>query len=219
MPANLKFSRSALAAASLLALVAAPAFAADAIESIPEPAAPMEEAPIASWSGPYAGIQLGYGFSGEAREPGNKIGTDGFVGSAFGGYNAELGNGFVAGVEGDIGYSGVKGDNAGTSSKSGVEGSARARLGYAVTPNILPYVTAGGAAQSVKITEGGVADRNTALGYTAGAGVDFKLSENVFARGEYRYTDLGSKEFTTGSGSRDVDLKDNRVQFGVGMKF
>lgn len=219
MSATLKFSRSALAAASLLALMAAPALAADAIESIPEPAAPMEEPPLASWGGPYAGIQLGYGFSGEAREPGNKIGTDGFLGSAFAGYNAELGNGVVAGVEGDVGYSGVKGSNAGTTSKTGVEGSVRARLGYAVTPDIMPYITAGGAAQSVKISEGGESDRNTGLGYTAGAGVDFKLSEQVFARGEYRYTDLGSKEFSTGSGTRDVDLKDSRVQFGIGMKF
>jgi outer membrane immunogenic protein len=219
MSVHTLFTRSAIAAVSLLALAAGPALAADAIESIPEPAAPMEEPPLATWSGPYAGIQLGYGFAGEANEPGNSIDTDGFVGGAFAGYNAELGNGIVAGIEGDVNYSGIEGDNAGTSVKSGVDGSLRGRLGYAVSPNILPYVTAGGAAQSLKVTEGGVKDSNTMLGWTAGAGVDVKVTDNVFVRGEYRYTDFGSETFTTGGGTRDVDSSDNRVQFGIGMKF
>lgn len=219
MSFTIKFNRSALAAVSLLTLVAAPALAADVIESVPEPAAPMEEPPLATWTGPYAGIQLGYGFAGEANEPGNKIDTDGFTGGGFAGYNAELGNGVVAGIEGDVNYSNVKGDNAGTAVKSSVDGSLRARLGYAVSPNILPYVTGGGAAQSLKVTEGGASDRNTMLGWTAGAGVDVKVSENVFVRGEYRYTDFQDQAFTTGSGTRDVGSSDNRIQFGIGMKF
>ena len=219
MSANLKFARP-LALASVIALVgAAPVFAADAIETVPEPAAPMEYAPVATWTGGYAGVQLGYGFSGEAQEPGNDIDIDGVVGGAFGGYQAELGNGLVAGVEGDLNYSGVKGSNAGTEAKSGVDGSLRARLGYAVSPDILPYVTAGGAAQRLKVTEGGVSDSNTMLGWTAGAGVDVKVTENVFVRGEYRYTDFGSDDFTTGSGTREVSSHDNRVGLGVGFKF
>lgn len=220
MSVNTKFTRpAALAAAAILTFAAGSAFAADAIESIPEPVAPVETAPVSSWAGPYAGAYLGYGFAGKAKEPGNRIDTDGFVGGGFAGYNAEVGNGFVAGVEGDVGYNDVKGSNAGTEVKGGVEGSLRARLGYAVTPDILPYVTGGGAARSTKVTEGGVSDRDTALGWTAGAGVDVKMTENVFLRGEYRYTDLQDKSFTTGSGTRDVGTSDNRVQFGVGMKF
>ncbi len=219
MSANLKFSRSALAAASLLALVAAPAFAADVVETVPEPAVPMEEAPLASWGGPYAGIYGNYAFSGEAKAPGNKIGTDGFGGGAFAGYNYEVGNGVVAGVEGDVGYHDTHGTNAGTKIDGGMGGSLRARLGYAITPEILPYVTGGGAAQNVKLTDAGGSDKNTHLGWTAGGGVDFKVTENIFARGEYRYTDLGSKTYTTGLGSRDVSAQDNRVTFGIGMKF
>ncbi|MGC4025301.1 MAG: porin family protein [Mesorhizobium sp.] len=219
MSANLKFARP-LALASVIALLgAAPVFAADAIEQAPEPAVPMEQPPLATWTGPYAGVQLGYGFSGRVKEPGNTVDTDGFVGGAFAGYQSDLGNGVVAGVEGDVGYSNIKGDNAGTTAKSGVDGSLRARLGYAVTPDILPYITGGGAAQSLKVTEGGASDRNTMLGWTAGAGVDVKVTENMFVRGEYRYTDFGSEDFTTGSGTRSVDSKDNRVSLGVGFKF
>lgn len=221
MSFNLKFG-SALAAASLLALASAPAFAADAIETVPEPAAPMEEAPVIStWGGGYAGVYGNYSFSGRADDEAfnNKIDTDGFGGGAFAGYNHEFGNGLVGGVEGDVGYHDIHGANAGTAVDGGVGGSLRARLGYAITPEIMPYATAGGAAQSVKVTEAGVSDRNTHLGWTAGAGVDFKVTENVFARGEYRYTDLGNKNYTTGSASGDVDLNDNRVTFGIGMKF
>ena len=36
------------------------------------------------------------------------------------------------------------------------------------------------------------------LGWTAGVGTDIKLTDNVFGRVEYRYTDFGSKNFTTG---------------------
>ena len=57
------------------------------------------------------------------------------------------------------------------------------------------------------------------VGWTAGAGVDVKVTDNVFVRGEYRYTDFGKESFTTGSGTRDIDASDNRVQFGIGMKF
>lgn len=217
MSANLKFARP-LALAGLLAVAAMPAFAADAIESIPEPVAPIDE-PIATWTGGYVGLYAGYGFAGSADEPGNDIGTDGFLGGAFAGYNYDLGNGVVLGGEGDIGYSGVEGDNAGTETKSGVEGSLRARLGYAVSPDILPYVTAGGAAKSMEVTEGGVSDSNTMLGWTAGAGVDVKATENIFVRGEYRYTDFGKEDFTTGGGTREVDSTDHRVSLGVGFKF
>lgn len=217
MSANLKFARP-LALAGLLAVAAMPAFAADAIESIPEPVAPIDE-PIATWTGGYVGLYAGYGFAGSADEPGNDIGTDGVLGGAFAGYNYDLGNGVVLGGEGDIGYSGVEGDNAGTETKSGVEGSLRARLGYAVSPDILPYVTAGGAAKNMEVSEGGVSDSNTMLGWTAGAGVDVKATENIFVRGEYRYTDFGKEDFTTGGGTREVDSTDHRVSLGVGFKF
>lgn len=220
MTTKLKFARPAAAALGILAFAAsAPAFAADVVMEEPPAPAPIAELPVASWAGPYAGVNLGYGFSGRAREPGNSISTDGFLGGAFVGYNYQMDNNLVLGAEGDLGYSGVKGNNAGTEAKAGVEGSIRARLGYAISPDILLYGTAGGAAQSLKVTEGGVSDRNTMLGWTAGAGTDIKFTDNVFGRVEYRYSDFGKESFTTGGGTRDVDSRDHRINFGVGMKF
>ncbi|MBS3651298.1 porin family protein [Pseudaminobacter sp. 19-2017] len=221
-----KTTNFSLLSATALGLVAFlginAANAADAIEAIPAPAMPMEEPPVAAtWGGPYVGVYGGYGFSGTSEDEaaGNDIGTKGFLGGGFAGYNFDTGTGFVAGIEGDVGYSGVKGDNAGTTVKSGVDGSARARLGYTITPDLLAYATAGGAAKRMSVEEGGVKDSATQLGWTAGVGADMKITEKVFGRVEYRYTDYGSETFSTGSGDRDVSAKDHRIQMGLGVSF
>lgn len=221
MTAILKHARPLAAAFGLVALASMPAFAADVVmEEPPAPVAPMEQPPLNTWSGPYAGVTIGYGFSGKANDKtaGNEISTSGFLGGAFVGYNYQMEN-FVIGAEGDIGYSGIDGDNAGTSVKTGVDGSLRARLGYVVTPDILVYGTAGGAGSRVKVSDGVNSDSNTALGWTAGAGADIKLTESVFGRVEYRYTDLGTDNYDLGGIGHDVSVKDHRIQFGVGMKF
>jgi outer membrane immunogenic protein len=221
MKANYKFARSTAAAFGLIALGMAPALAADATMEEPPAPAPVESLPVASWAGPYAGIALGYGFEGRTNVGNLEINTDGFIANGFAGYQLEN-NGFVYGVEGDIGYGGYKGDNAGVESKSGVDGSLRARLGVAVTPDVLLYGTAGGAAQSVEITDlaTGDDDSQTLVGWTAGAGTDVKVTEQVFGRLEYRYTDFGSKDFNLGGNNTDeVDAKGHRVMVGMGVKF
>jgi outer membrane immunogenic protein len=223
MSANTKFIRSAFAAVSVVALMGiAPAFAADVVDEVPAPAVPMEVAPVASWGGVYAGLWAGYAFEGSSHSDlgaGRTADTDGFVGGGFLGYNYDVGNGLVLGAEGDIGYSDVSGQRRGMDVSSGIDGSLRARLGYAVTPEVLGYVTAGGAAKNLSVTEGGVKDSQSMLGWTVGGGLDIKLTQNIFARAEYRYTDYGSDTFNTGSGAHKVDADDHRVLFGVGMQF
>ena len=75
------------------------------------------------------------------------------------------------------------------------------------------------AAVSMDATDAAGSDRNTMLGWTAGAGADVKVTEQIFGRVEYRYSDYGSKDFNTGSGIQSVDSSDHRVSFGIGMKF
>ena len=215
MKTNLKFAP--LAAALGLFAFAGTAFAADVDSEEPPAPAPVAELPVASWAGPYAGINLGYGFGGHVKAPGVDAKTKGFIGGVFGGYNWQQDN-FVYGAEADIGYNGTKGSDNGLSAKTGIEGSLRARLGYSVTPEILLYGTGGLAVKDQKIDDSftGVSDNKAMLGWTAGAGTDIKITDNVFGRVEYRYTDYGSKNFgDTGK----VKSSDNRVTFGVGMKF
>jgi outer membrane immunogenic protein len=220
MSARFQFSHQGAAALGLLAFMSVGvAHAADAIDAPPQPAEAMDLPPVASWTGAYAGVTAGYGFAGESQGKGADVSTDGFVGGGFVGYNQELGNGVVLGGEGDVGYSGVEGSDNGVRVKSGVDGSLRARLGYTVTPDILGYVTGGGAAKQMSVREGGDEDSATQVGWTAGVGTDVKLTEKVFGRVEYRYSDYGSAEFNTGSGTQKVDASDHRIQMGVGFQF
>jgi len=120
----------------------------------------------------------------------------------------------VYGVEGDIGYNGMEGDEGGVDVEHGVEGSLRARLGYAATDNVLLYATGGGAGSRLEASVPGASESETAWGWTAGAGADVKLTEKSFARIEYRYTDL-----TADFDGTDVDTSSNRVMLGFGMQF
>jgi outer membrane immunogenic protein len=219
---TLKFGRPAAAALGLMAFLGTvPAFAADAVmEEPPAPAVPMEEPPVNTWSGPYAGVSLGYAFAGETEDEtfDNSVDTDGFLLGGFAGYNYQVGN-IVAGAEADIGYSWEDGSNAGLTSESGVEGSLRARLGYVISPSVLLYATAGGAAKDLEVSAAGDSDSNTMIGWTAGGGADVMVTERVFGRVEYRYTDFGSDTFDLGGTSAEVSDKNHRVSVGLGMKF
>jgi len=217
MKANLKIIASATAAL-IVASAALPAFAADMIEQAPEPA-PVEIVPTEStgWAGPYGGV---YGQWNRARTQSSSAGQvnpDGFGGGVFAGVQGQAGQ-FVYGAEGDVGYNGASDGNAVIHSRTGTEGSLRARLGYAVNDRVLLYGTGGAAAASVKVSDAVTSDKNTMLGYTAGVGVDAKLTDNVFGRVEYRYTDLGSKNFNV-AGGQNVDQDSNAIKLGVGLKF
>jgi outer membrane immunogenic protein len=215
---TIKISKPLAAAIGAAALIGvAPAFAADAItEQAPAPA-PVVEAP-SGWAGGYAGIQAGGNFSGRTHTPGNHIHTDGFRGRGFGGFNWQNGN-FVYGIEGDVGYDGSSGSHDGVRSRSGIDGSLRGRAGYAPNDRLLIYGTAGAAAKSLKITTPVSSDQNAVYGWTAGAGIDAKLTDKVFARVEYRYTDYGKEAFNVGGVKSNVRDNANTIEAGIGVKF
>ena len=211
--------RSAVAATALLAFGAMPVYAADVVyEEPPAPAAPMEQPPLNTWAGPYAGVSLGYGFASRTNARVGAIQNEGFVGGGFAGYNFQSG-GLVYGLEGDVNYNGIRGSRAGTTSRSGIDGSLRARFGYAITDNVLIYGTGGGAIERRTISDAAGSDTNAMFGYTVGAGVDALLTQNIFGRVEYRFTDYGSRTFNTGSGPQSVNTYNNKVTVGMGVKF
>jgi outer membrane immunogenic protein len=83
-------------------------------------------------------------------------------------------------------------------------GTVRARLGYAAGSNLLIYGTGGVAA--VRLTGGFVdtdavagdttSDTSWALGWAAGAGADYRISQNWFIRGEYLHVSASTKLVT-----------------------
>jgi outer membrane immunogenic protein len=179
------------------------------------------------WTGPYIGLQAGYGWGKDDLDvdyaPGNELGTfdvndlkaDGFIGGAHAGYLIQSGS-LVYGVEGDIEFADMKGKEAFTNvngfSLGDYEktidwlGSLRLRAG--VTVDRVLFYTTGGLAVGGTDTDfdfsqdfpyGLDADDGTKWGWTIGGGIDYAISTSLSARIEYRYTDLADTSLETRS--------------------
>lgn len=220
--------------ASTVALIAATgAKAADAV--IEQEPAPVVVAPTFTWNGAYIGGQVGYGwgksdFSGDLFTYGN-VKPDGFLGGLYAGYNFDLGNNVVLGIDGDITYNDVSkdidiydGDLAVGSFENKLRwsGAVRARAGYAFD-RFLPYIAGGVAFGNIKnsgdIDGIGFSESKTLTGWTVGGGVDYAATDNLILRLEYRYTDYGDKDLDFGGLSVNNDFKTNEVRLGVAYKF
>lgn len=201
-------------AAAVAMTATSAARAADAVEQIPEaPVAIEATAPAFTWSGPYVGLHGGYGWGN------GDVGafSENFDGGRFGGfvgYNWQMSNGFVAGIEGDVNYDWNEENIAGVDVSSGFSGSARARLGYAMD-RALPYIAGGWTATNVKAEGPGIDTDDTLSGWTIGAGLDYAFTDNIFGRAEYRYNDYGSGNL----GGANVDFDQHIVNVGIGVKF
>ncbi|RCS21503.1 porin family protein [Phyllobacterium salinisoli] len=216
------------------------AHAADAVMvQEPAPAYVEKSAPVFTWAGAYGGAQVGYGW-GQSNYKGTlsaEMKPTGFLGGIYAGYNFETGNNVVLGVDADVNYANLKKSREGSDDYDGVsgslesqlrwEGAMRARAGYAVG-RFLPYI-AGGVAFGQLETSGSLtvvglgsrsfSEKKTRAGWTAGAGVDYAATDNVILRLEYRYTDLGGKEYSMDGYKYNADFKSHGVRLGVAYKF
>lgn len=204
--------------------------AADAIQ-YQEPV-PAIAAPSFSWTGGYAGAQIGYGW-GKSNYTSVfddvQLKPKGFLGGLYAGYNFSLENNVVLGLDADVTYNNLKKDRVLQSAEYETEllwsGAVRARAGYAID-RLLPYIAGGVAFGQVKNSFGISAinnvysDKETLTGWTIGAGVDYAATDNLILRLEYRYTDYGSKDFDFG-GTDGVPykLKTNDIRVGIAYKF
>lgn len=153
----------------------------------------------------------------------------GTQGSVFAGYQYQLGNNVVLGIEGDVTYTGgnEKTFNVfdATNTYIGQEeissdwsGSVRARVGYAF--DRLQLYTTGGYVATRVVDK---ADTTVAVGtfyenfhgVTVGAGADYAFTDSIFGRAEYRYNAF----FERHVGRLDAQLDQHVVSIGVGMKF
>ncbi|MCX5520167.1 porin family protein [Kaistia defluvii] len=209
-----------------------------------EPAAAPE--PAFTWTGLYIGAHGGYAWSDVSNAGINAYGglkPDGWFGGGQAGYNYQFANQFVLGIEADVSFgdqkdslSAVIGDpleNAVTldyATKIDTFGTVRARAGYAFD-RFLPYVTGGLAWANAEldfhnqiIADGNVAvdlsasDKQTLTGWTIGAGLEYAITNNVTAKVEYLYADLGSKDFDLGT-PVSTDITMQTVKIGLNYKF
>lgn len=200
-------------AAAAAALFSTTAFAAD-LGVISQPA-PVGFEPANDWTGFYAGIFAGAGGGQSTLAvalPG--LGGVDFAGNSFGGIagiqvgaDYQIGT-LVVGAVADIAASSISVNNNfgagglvgfGYESRLNYLGTLRARAGFLPTDNLLAYVHGGFAygqtSPQFTIAGGGLApDLNSVnrTGYTVGAGVEYKVTENISVQTEYAYTNLGS---------------------------
>jgi outer membrane immunogenic protein len=211
-------SRIRTLGASVVAIITAvgAAHAADiSVYSPPPPEVVYNPTSAYNWNGAYVGAQVGYGW-GTAKNAGNSWDANGVTGGIYSGYNFAPTPGFVLGVEGDIAASGMSGKLGGVTVNNNWNGTLRARAGAAVD-RFLIYGTGGLAVGGVEVKSGGAKDSATQVGYTLGGGVEAGITNNVTARLEYRWTDLGKDTYSTAPGK--VGFTSSQVLFGVGMKF
>lgn len=202
----------------LTGILSGPAFAADLtnLEPLPTPIV-TQATPANNWSGFYLGVLGGYGWGTADTDAVGDVDVNGFDIGAYGGGNWQWGN-FVIGGEGDILWPFRDDSEGGVHVDQGLNGSLRARAGIALD-RFLVYGTGGLALTNLELRAGGDGDDQTLWGWTAGAGVEGMLTDNITARIEYRYTDYQDETFNTGAGPIESDFSTHTIRGGVGVKF
>jgi outer membrane immunogenic protein len=220
-----------LAAAGLSAAVAFAATASVHAADLPQPVETytyQESVPAErfDWSGFYFGGHLGWNWSdfGTSNGVTGSFTTrdNGVTGGVHAGYNYMLTPEFLLGAEADFNLAAIDKTRtvAGVSYKTSSDwnGTVRARAGWAFD-RFLVFGTGGLAIADMDVAANGAKDSSTRIGWTAGAGVEGAVTQNVTARLEYQYQDYGSETFSLGGQSYKTDLDNNQVRFGLSYKF
>jgi outer membrane immunogenic protein len=209
-----------LAAGLGAALLATSALAAD-LPSRSAPAPAFTAVPVFSWTGFYVGAHAGYGF-GETKSTGagGFNDPDGFIGGGQIGYNYQLPNRLVLGLEADLSWTDLNSSGPGVgfgASKADLNylGTVRARIGYGAD-RFLPYITGGLAYGSTDVSIPGVGTNDDVrFGWTIGAGVEYAFTNNWTARVEGLYVDLQKDNVGTAKVGHELGI----IRAGVNYKF
>jgi outer membrane immunogenic protein len=188
-----------------------------------------------NWTGFYVGINGGAGFGRSAWS--NGLGSTSFntsgglVGGTLG-YNWQMPNSVVVGLEGDIDWTNLRGSaTGGACGATGCDtrndwlGTARGRIGYAFN-RFMPYVTGGAAFGDIKSQPAGLTGQSTTrAGWAVGGGGELAIAGPWTAKLEYLYVDLGSANCGVGNcapaaaGSTSVDFRSSLVRGGLNYRF
>ena len=190
------------------------------------------------WSGLYLGGHTGYGTGnyGPGTNPLPLQGIafpssiTGLIGGYQAGYNLQLPNRLVLGIETDISFPSPvdrpKLTQAPFNTQFEYFGTVRGRLGYAFG-TVLPYVTGGAAYGRTQIDLNDANDNIFAtkarmhLGWVAGAGVEFALGGPWSGKVEYNYIDLGARAYGLGDvplPNVNVDPKLHAIKLGLNYR-
>lgn len=200
---------------------------AQAADLIVEPE--IAEAAIAAydWSGPYVGVVGGYGWGDVSSEglPAAEADISGWLVGAEAGVNWQM-DSFVLGLEADIARTGITGDwvagVAGGTFDLNWLGTATARAGV-VADRALLYIE-GGIAYGQLTSTGSVLglpfdETMWSAGWTAGAGIEYALTDDLSAKLEYNYVDIGGFQSDFFDGDPEFDVTAHVVKAGLNLQF
>ena len=219
----------------LLATTALVALATAASAADLAPRSYTKAAPIAvgyNWSGFYAGVMGGYGWSDRVRIDGFVINSNdlkgGFGGGTIG-YNWQTpGSNWLWGLEVDAAGGDLK-DRATLGGfvledKIRAFGSVTGRVGVTTGPAL--FYAKGGYAwadNQVSLTLPGivtVSESKTHSGWTVGGGLEYMVWQNWSLKGEYMYADYGNGRYGDAtSGFTDLSLTTHTVKGGINYHF
>jgi outer membrane immunogenic protein len=206
-----------------------------------EAAIPLAGTQAYSWAGTYVGVQGGIS---KARgdwslDPAYALGESypRFSGGELGAHAGilyQIENNFVFGAEIDLQRS--FGNSVDVVTSYGVvssitletdlkwAASARLRAGYALG-NWLPYVTGGIAVADYEVVGSNLIDTRMmphsplAVGWTAGLGVAYALSDELQLKGEYRYTNYGGDARGAIGNPDTFKFETQQLTLGISYKF
>jgi outer membrane immunogenic protein len=205
------------------------------------PAMAQNVAPVDPFSGFHVEALAGYDVSKAGSSVDDDVNEDndqsidGFAYGVGAGYDFRAGN-FVVGPEAEVTWSTAKtkfddGDFEGFgigNVKTNRDLYVGARVGYVVTPKTMIYAKGGytNAKFDVRNASGTVTTNRDldADGWRIGAGVEQAISNNVFAKLEYRYSNYEKGELDYRGDFPDgdrfnLDLDRHQVMAGVGVRF
>lgn len=209
-----------------LSLLVATAWAADIGQPSSEATQVAPSSPTSlfapAWAGLYLGVNGGVGWGAAGLTDNAGAFTSGNVAQAGAlaggtiGFNWQVDT-LVLGLEADLDWAGVRGSTTGgfcatinCTTNLQWYGTVRPRVGFAWN-NWMPYVTGGAAAGSLSNTIVG--------GWTAGIGLETKITPNWSANIEYLYSDLGKSNFAGPPLSVAVTERFSLLRAGIRYKF
>lgn len=213
-----RFDRAVTFVAVLTASAAAstPVLSADIVNGGPPPLlyeTPPPLAPnlFAGWwiGGTLGGATANFDFSAKNAD----IGASGVLGGLTGGWNWQNGP-VVLGFEGDALAAGINGSgrfNGGANvAQPDIDAmlNLRVRAGVTVVPQVLLFVTAGGAWADVNLPvrgPGGGSPNGSFFGWSVGGGAEVAFNPNWSARFDYQFTDFNSDKASYPGGDLKYD--------------
>lgn len=175
-----------------------------------------------TWTGVYIGAHGGYGFGNEKlvpfAGPFADVDTDGAFGGIQSGANWQFSRNWLIGIEADSSWGSIKGESNAAITKIDTLGTVRGRLGY-VMDNWMLYGTAGVAwAHTEAVVPADTSYDRFLLGWTAGLGVEYLLSDRWSMKLEYLYTDFARNHVQVMTNTETQDATVQTIKLGINYR-